>query len=147
MDSKIINLIPWYRGFSASDFGMRFHIPHHPVTLQFPSLTTKLCPIVKDLGAYLGWVMQNTFVDAMVAQGVPRVRVAVMDPSSLRSKLEIVRDAGVITQSLVVTSIPNQCLRCHGFGHQACICPRFTKTEPPTTPSQPRPATQGSTNR
>ena len=29
VDGKIINLVSWYRGFSASDFDMRFHIPRH----------------------------------------------------------------------------------------------------------------------
>ena len=57
VDGRIISLVPWYRGFSASDFETRFHIPRHPVTLQFPSLAAELRPIVKDLGAHFGWVM------------------------------------------------------------------------------------------
>ena len=53
----IVNLIPWYRGFNAADFDECFHIPHHPVTLQFLGLAAELRPIVRDLGAHFGWVM------------------------------------------------------------------------------------------
>ena len=63
--------------------------------------------------------MQDTFVDAMAALGVPRVRVVVLDPASLPSELEIVTDAGIVTQTLLVIGLRDQCLRCHGFGHQA----------------------------
>ena len=69
----------------------------------FPGLAAELRPIVRDLGAHFGWVMQDTFVDAVAAAGAPRVRVAVLDPSSLPSEIEVVTDAGTITQSLVVT--------------------------------------------
>lgn len=41
----------------------------------------------------------------------------------------------MVTQSLIIKGRPDQCLRCHGFGHQAQSCPCFTRTEPPTTPS------------
>ena len=53
----IISLVPWYKDFSAKDFDTRFHIPWHPVTLQFPGLVAKLGPIIRDLGAHFGWIM------------------------------------------------------------------------------------------
>ena len=68
--------------------------------------TAELRLIVKDLGAHFAWVMQDTFVDAVAVAGAPRVRVAVLDPSSLPPEIEIVTNAGTITQSLVVTRQP-----------------------------------------
>ena len=56
----------------------------------------ELRPIARDLGAHFGWVMQDTFVDAVVAVGVPSVWVEVLDPSSLYMELEIVIDARTI---------------------------------------------------
>ena len=44
-------------------------------------------------------------MDVVAALGVPRVRVAVLDPHIIRSELEIVTDAGVVIQSLVVTGL------------------------------------------
>ena len=73
-------MVPWYRGFSVADFDTRFHIPRHPVTLLFPGLAAELRPVVRDLGAHFGWLMQDTFADAAAAQGVPRIKVAVLDP-------------------------------------------------------------------
>ena len=49
---KIILLVPWYRGFSVTDFNARFNIPYHLVTLQFPGLAAKLQPIITHLGAH-----------------------------------------------------------------------------------------------
>ena len=80
VDGRIILMVPWYRGFSAADFDARFRIPRHPVTLLFPGLAAELRPVVRDLGAHFGWLMQDTFADAAAAQGVPRVKVAVLDP-------------------------------------------------------------------
>ena len=80
VDEKIILMVPWYKGFNAVDFNTCFHIPRHQVTLVFPSLAAELHPIIRDLGARFGWIMQDTFIDAVAAQGVPRVRVAVLDP-------------------------------------------------------------------
>ena len=71
IDGKIITLIPWQRGFRASDFDTRFHISQHQVTPQFPCLAAKLRPIVGDLGADFGWVMQDIFADVVAATGVP----------------------------------------------------------------------------
>ena len=85
VDGKIIMLVPWYRGFNVADFDDRFRIPRHPVTLIFPGLAAELRPIVRDLGAHFGWVMQDTFADAVAAAGAPRVRVAVLDPSDRKS--------------------------------------------------------------
>ena len=127
---RIILLVPWYRGFTVTDFDTRFRIPRHPINLLFPGLATKLRPIVRDLGAHFGWLMHDTFVDAAAAQWVPRVKVAVLDPQSIPSEIEIATDLGVLTQRILVTGLPNQCLRCHGFGHQARSCPRFMRTEP-----------------
>ena len=80
IDGKIILMVPWYKGFSAADFDTHFRIPRHPVTLIFPGLAAEFRPIISDLGAHFGWVMQDTFVNVVAAQGVPRVRVAIMDP-------------------------------------------------------------------
>ena len=71
VDGKIITLVLWCKGFSASDFDTRFHIPRHPVTLQFPGLAAEPRLIVRDLGAHFGWVMQDTFVDVVTGLGVP----------------------------------------------------------------------------
>ena len=51
---RIILMVPWYRGFNVADFDTRFHIPRHPVTILFPGLVAKLCPIVRDLGTHFG---------------------------------------------------------------------------------------------
>ena len=110
---KIILMVPSYRGFSTADFDACFRIPRHPVTLVFPGLAIELRPIIKDLGAHFGWVMQDTFVDTVAATGVPKVHVAVLNPSSLPAKLKIVTDASTITQSLVVIGQPSQCLQEH----------------------------------
>ena len=139
MDGKIINLVQQYRGFSASDFDGRFHIPRHPITLQFPSLVVELHPIIRDVGAHFKWVMQDTFVDAVDALGVPRVKVAIMNPSSLPSNLEIMTNASTITQSLIVIGLQDQHLRYHGFGHQARVCPTSLGQSlplPPVSPNQ-----------
>ena len=71
LDKKIILLVPWYRGFSAVDFNARFRIPRHPVALLFPGLAAELCPIIRDLGAHFGWVMQDMFVDMIAAARGP----------------------------------------------------------------------------
>lgn len=42
----------------------------------------------------------------MAVAGVPRVRVAVIDPSSLPAEIEIVTNTGIVTQSLVITARP-----------------------------------------
>ena len=128
-------MVPCYRGFSIADFDTRFRIPRHLVTLIFLGLAAKLRPIVRGLGAHFEWVMQDTFVDAVAALGIPRVRVALLDSSSMPLELEIVIDASTITQSLLVTGLPNQCLRCHGFGHQARVCPRLTRPKSPMPPA------------
>ena len=57
VDRKIILMVPWYRGSSIADFDARFSIPRHLVTLLFSGLAAKLRPIIRDLGAYFGWVM------------------------------------------------------------------------------------------
>ena len=85
VDGKIIMIVPWYRGFSAADFDAHFRIPRHPVTLVFPGLATELRPIVRDLGGHFGWVMHDTFVDAVAAASAPRVRV-IQRPSLQRSR-------------------------------------------------------------
>ena len=55
--------------------------------------------IVRDLGAHFEWVMQDTFIDAIAAARAPRVHVAMLDPSSLPSEIEVVIDVGIIIQS------------------------------------------------
>ena len=60
VDGKIILMVPWYRGFSATNFDAHFSIPRHPVTLVFPNLAAELCPTIRDQGAHFGWVMQDT---------------------------------------------------------------------------------------
>ena len=87
----------WYRGFNVLDFDTCFHIPHHPITLIFPSLAVELHPIIRDLGAHFGWIMQDTFVDAVAAQWVPHVRVVVLGPQSIPAEIEIVMVASVVT--------------------------------------------------
>ena len=86
--------------------------------------------------------MQDIFVDAVAARGVPRVRVAILDPQSIPTKVEIVTDASVVTQRILVTGLPNQCLKCHGFGHQARSCPHFLTTDVPATPQSAHQAAQ-----
>ena len=76
-------MVPWYRGFNVADFDACFCIPRHPVTLIFLGLAAELRPIIKDLGAHFGWIMQNTFVDAAAAQGISSIKVAVLDPESI----------------------------------------------------------------
>ena len=49
--------------------------------------------------------LRDMFVDAMAVAGVPKVHVAILDPSTVPYGLEIVIDAGIITQSLVVTEL------------------------------------------
>ena len=83
VDGRIILLVPWYRGFNVADFDTRLRIPRHPVTILFRGLAAELRPIIRDLGAHFGWLMQDTFADAVAAQGVSCVKVAVLDPQSL----------------------------------------------------------------
>ena len=89
VDGKITLLVPWYRGFSVADFDARFRIPRHQVTLVFPGLAAELRPILRDLGARFGWVMQDTFVDAVAAAGAP------IPPPFLQSVLSVL----VVTRS------------------------------------------------
>ena len=51
--------------------------------------------------------MQDTFIDAVAAQGVPHVRVAVSDPQNIPAEIEIETDAGVVTQRIIVTGLPD----------------------------------------
>ena len=105
--------------------------------LKSPSMDVSLATPLHERTLGIGCrLMQDTFADAAATQGVPRVKVAVLDPQSIPSEIEIVTDSGVLTQRIQVTGLPDQCLRCHGFGHQARACPRFTRADPPSAPRQ-----------
>ena len=55
--------------------------------------------------------LQDTFTEAVASAGVPRVQVAIHDPSLTPKLLEIVTDEGVLSQRVVVIGQPNQRLR------------------------------------
>lgn len=114
---KIISLVLWYRGFHAVDFSTQYHIPHYPVTHLFPRLAMELMPYILDFGAHFGWVMQDSFAAAMVSAGVPSVGIAMEDPFAILEILEIETHSGIMSQRIMVTGQPNQCLKCHSFGN------------------------------
>ena len=60
--------------------------------------------------------------------------MVVVDPYSIPVEVEIVTDAGMVTERILVTGRLDQCLKCHGFGHEARACPSFLRTDAPTTP-------------
>lgn len=71
IDGKIISLVPWSRGFRATDSDTQFHIPRFPMTLLFLGRAMELRHCVSDFGAHYGWVMQDTHAKTVASVGVP----------------------------------------------------------------------------
>ena len=106
VDGKIITL---YLGLEGSEPLTSTPSSMYP-TFHFPRLATELRPCVSDFGGHFGWVMQDTFAEAMASEGVLGVHVAIHAPSLIPEMLEIMIHEGVIAQWVVVIGQPNQCL-------------------------------------
>ena len=120
---KLIFFSQWYQGFDMSTFEDRCGMPRFPVRLSFPCLAPEFR--VPEVLSQFGSVFGTPFQDSIqLSASVPYLMVAVPPSVEFPDSISFEWEGSIITQRLIVTGRPNQCLRCHTLGHLVKDCPK-----------------------
>ncbi|KAI5081509.1 hypothetical protein GOP47_0004692 [Adiantum capillus-veneris] len=138
---KLILLVEWYKGFDMTSFEDRCKVPRFLVKLSFPDLAPEFT--VPEVLSQFGSVYSTPFQSSIqLSASDPSLMVAVSPTTEFPETFSFEWEDSIITQRLVVTGRPNQCLRCHTLGHLVKDCPkaqnwevqpRGNQTQPPRT--------------
>lgn len=120
---KLIFFSQWYQGFDMSTFEDRCGMPRFPVRLSFPDLAPefRVPEVLSQFGSIFGPPFQDSI---QLSTSVPYLMVAVSPSVEFSDSINFEWEGSIITQRLVVTGRPNQCLRCHTLGHLVKDCPK-----------------------
>ncbi|MCO5558813.1 hypothetical protein L7F22_012400 [Adiantum nelumboides] len=120
--SRLLVFQRWTPRFDQDEFDRKQQIPRLSVTLSFPSLPIFMRRCIPRMAARWGIVIPGSLVSEI---GTPRIQVYALGDTQFPDLVHIRDRAGQIrAQRMVVTGRPDQCLRCHAFGHHARACPR-----------------------